>query len=296
MGFRQERWPTIGQRAGGERLRAGRGRHQQREHEHHARYLARRRDRQPQQREEGDRERLHRQSTRGRGVAVDRREQQRSRQGRERHHGRGRDPGQPEQLRVGDSQQVAEQNALQIAQHAAVETHEQKPHRQSKRLHRSGIRRALAPRAPLGAGEAADGERARAAESEIAPRGGDAEERRAARAGKGHHRERVPGEGLPAQHHHPPHQAGHHGHHAAGQQRVDHEVIFEHLAYVPHDVPANRGAGGLSPHGDRRRRRRAGGGRGGAPAPRAGRRPRGARRRRAAPRSAPRTARSGWRC
>ena len=46
-------------------------------------------------------------------------------------------------------------------------------------------------------------------------------------SGKGHHGQRMPRKGLPADQHQPPEQTRGHGREAAREQRVDHEVVFE---------------------------------------------------------------------
>ena len=82
-------------------------------------------------------------------------------------------------------------------------------------------------REPAIAGER---ERAEPAEAEVAERDRQAGEAGGGGAGEGDHRERVPGEGLPAEDHEPAGDAGHDGDDRPRLERVDHERERERAA------------------------------------------------------------------
>ena len=226
-----------------------------------------------------------RQTAGARCLGVDRLEQQRSCA-----HGdkRKRDDGDDEQredLAAADAQERPEQQRLGPAEHRVVERQEQVSRGQPDHLNRRDGRRlgaVAALRARRSARPPHEQRRAAAGQVVAEPRGQPGE-RGARRAGERHHRQRVAGEGLPAQHHVPADDRGQHGDDRARLERVDHERIGEQLTHIGDRVQRE-----LRTH--LRPRARAGA-RDGEAAP--GDRPRpGGRRSSAAPRSARRTARS----
>ena len=132
----------------------------------------------------------------------------------------------------GDAEEAPEQQALVVGEHALVEAQEEEAAGEPERLHGARDRGLLAEVAPrLGRGHA-DDERREPGEDEVPGGGREADQQGAGGAGKGHHRQGVSGERLPAQHHEPADDAGHDRDDRAGLQRVDHERVRGQLVEV----------------------------------------------------------------
>ena len=265
---------------GGDQLRGRGGCDQQREHEQRAGDLRRRRDGQPEREHERERDAADRDAAGARDWLVDRGEQQRPADDREEPQCQDADDREREHLPAGDSEEVAEQQVLIAGEDALVEAEEQEPARQPERLDRAGHGGLLAAVPSRAGGAHADHQRAGAAEGVVADGGGQPEQQRERRAGERHHRQRVPGERLAAQHHEPADHAGHDRDDRPGLERVDHERVGGQLPEIRDQIDRQRGERQVANHD------RAGGGRCDARAPRAGRPRRAVRRRPAAPRSA----------
>ena len=125
-----------------------------------------------------------------------------------------------------------------------VEADEQEPERERERLQR-------ADRGRLGAEAAPRARRAAASASAPSPQkpkypsaSGTPASAGRGRAGERDHRERVPGERLPAQHHEPAGDAGHDGDDRPRLERVHHERVREELLHVVDRVPRQPGEDG----------------------------------------------------
>ena len=201
-------------------------RDEQREHEQRARDLARLRDREAEDEQEPEAEQSHRHTGRAGDVRVDGGEEQRpGRDGDERDSGE-RDGKEHGHLLLRDAEEGAEEQRVEPVEDAVVEADEEEAERERERLQRADRGRLRAEAAPR-AGDARERQRADPAEAEVARSDGQAGEACGGGAGKGDHRERVPGERLAAQDHEPAGDAGHDRDDRARLERVDHERVRE---------------------------------------------------------------------
>ena len=141
----------------------------------------------------------------------------------------GGDADERVRLPVGDAEEGAEEQRVETVQQAVVETDEQEAEPERERLHGARRRRLAAVAARAVGGDAGERERSRDAGAEVARGERQSREARAGGAGEGDHRERVPGERLPAQHHEPADRSRHHRDRGARLERVDHEVVGDEL-------------------------------------------------------------------
>ena len=108
----------------------------------------------------------------------------------------------------GDAEERPEEHRLQALEHAVVEAEEQEAEREARHLHGADDGRLLRAVAAFRPRSRAMTSAPRPRSAEVPGGERDAGERRAARARERHHRERVAGKALPAEHHEPPDHRG----------------------------------------------------------------------------------------
>ena len=203
------------------------------------------RDRDPQQEQKSDGEGSDGKSGRPGDLGIDARQQQRPCDDTEGKEGAGPDGEQRQHLVAGDAEEAPEQQAGEPVQVAVVQAHEQEPAGKCHRLHRSDQSRLLAVRGRSRPGvRLPDHDRRHRAHPEVPEGRGNPEQDGPRGSGETDQRKGVPGEGLTAEHHEPPHHAGHDGHDGPGTQRVHHERVAEELADAVHGVTERGGRHG----------------------------------------------------